>query len=33
MKEHIENCEGEDRKIAEQVLQLGVKLLEGKEVL
>lgn len=33
MKEHIESCEGEDRKIAEQALQLGAKLLEGKEVL
>ncbi|MFC2049984.1 exonuclease SbcCD subunit D [Chloroflexota bacterium] len=33
MKEHIESCEGENKKIAEQVLQLGVKLLEGKEVL
>ncbi len=33
MKQHIEGCTGEDRKIAEQALHLGVRLLEGKEVL
>lgn len=33
MKQHIEGCTGEDRKIAEQALQMGIRLLEGKEVL
>lgn len=33
MKQHIESCTDEDRKIAEQALHLGVRLLEGKEVL
>ncbi len=33
MKAEIERREGEDKKIAEQALQLGVRLLEGQEVL
>ena len=33
MKEHIEACQGEDREIAEEALQYGVALLQGKEVL
>ncbi len=33
MKQHIESCTDEERKIAEQALQYGVRLLEGKEVL
>jgi len=33
MKEHIEVCEGEDREIAEEALQYGLALLQGKEVL
>ncbi len=33
MKAKIEEYEGEDKKIAEQALQLGVRLLEGREVL
>jgi DNA repair exonuclease SbcCD nuclease subunit len=33
MKDHIEACEGEEREIAEEALQYGVALLQGKEVL
>ncbi|MBA7475762.1 hypothetical protein ES707_11135 [subsurface metagenome] len=33
MKEHIETCEGEEREIAEEALQYGLSLLQGKEVL
>jgi len=33
MKEHIEACEGEDQGIAEEALQYGLALLQGKEVL
>lgn len=33
MKENIEACQGEDREIAEEALQYGVALLQGKEVL
>jgi len=33
MKEHIASCQGEDTEIAEEALQYGVALLQGKEVL
>ena len=33
MKEHIEACEGEDRELAEEALQYGLALLQGKEVI
>ncbi|MBM3173330.1 MAG: DNA repair exonuclease [Chloroflexi bacterium] len=33
MREHIEACQGEDREIAEEALQYGIALLQGKEVL
>ncbi len=33
MKEHLIACEGEDRAIAEEALQYGLALLQGKEVL
>lgn len=33
MKAHIETCEGEDQGIAEEALQYGLALLQGKEVL
>lgn len=33
MKGHIETCEGEEREIAEEALQYGLALLQGKEVL
>lgn len=33
MKEHIEACEGEDRGIAEEALQYGLALLQGKDIL
>ena len=33
MKEHIETSEGEEREIAEEALQYGLALLQGKEVL
>jgi DNA repair exonuclease SbcCD nuclease subunit len=33
MKEHIKLCEGEEREIAEDALQYGLALLQGKEVL
>jgi len=33
MKEHIEACQDEDREIAEEALQYGVALLQGKEIL
>lgn len=32
MKEHIEACQGEEREIAEEALQYGLALLQGKEV-
>ncbi len=33
MKEHIESCQGEEREIAEEALQYGFALLQGKEVI
>jgi len=33
MREHIEGCEGEEREMAEEALQYGLALLQGKEVL
>jgi len=33
MKEHIEACEGKDRELAEEALQYGLALLQGKEVI
>jgi len=33
MKDHIEACEGEDQGIAEEALQYGLALLQGKEVI
>jgi DNA repair exonuclease SbcCD nuclease subunit len=33
MKEHIQMCEGEDRELAEEALQYGLALLQGKEVI
>jgi exonuclease SbcD len=33
MKEHIETCEGANREVAEEALQYGLALLQGKEVI
>jgi DNA repair exonuclease SbcCD nuclease subunit len=33
MQEHLKTCEGEDRAVAEEALQYGLALLQGKEVI